>query len=107
MRALAEKNIAQTREIYERSKDALDTVLESWGKVVRRGRSGRRGVNARSSTSPSATSIPASTSRRDWRGKEPRRSHELHATYRRKDYALQSCRRDAPLSTKVTADAPN
>lgn len=30
MRALAEKNIAQTREIYERSKDALDTVLESW-----------------------------------------------------------------------------
>ena len=30
MRALAEKNIAQTREIYERSKDALDTALESW-----------------------------------------------------------------------------
>ena len=30
MRALAEKNIAQTREIYERSKTALDTVLESW-----------------------------------------------------------------------------
>ena len=30
MRALAEKNIAQTREIYERSKDALDAVLESW-----------------------------------------------------------------------------
>jgi phasin len=30
MRAFAEKNIAQTREIYERSKDALDAVLESW-----------------------------------------------------------------------------
>ena len=30
MRALAEKNIAQSREIYERSKDALDAVLESW-----------------------------------------------------------------------------
>ena len=26
MRALAEKNIAQTREIYERSKDALDSA---------------------------------------------------------------------------------
>jgi phasin len=30
MRALAEKNIAQTRELYERSKDALEAVLESW-----------------------------------------------------------------------------
>ena len=30
MRALAEKNIAQTRELYERSKDALETVLASW-----------------------------------------------------------------------------
>ncbi len=30
MRAFAEKNIAQTREIYERSKDALDAVMESW-----------------------------------------------------------------------------
>jgi phasin len=30
MRALAEKNIAQTREIYESSKHALEAVLESW-----------------------------------------------------------------------------
>ncbi len=30
MRAFAEKNIAQSREIYERSKDALESVLESW-----------------------------------------------------------------------------
>jgi phasin len=30
MRALAEKNIAQSRELYERSKDALEAVLESW-----------------------------------------------------------------------------
>ena len=32
MRALAEKNVAQTREFYERSKDALETVLASWEK---------------------------------------------------------------------------
>jgi phasin len=32
VRALAEKNIAQTRELYERSKDALETVLTSWEK---------------------------------------------------------------------------
>jgi phasin len=30
MRALAEKNIAQSRELYERSKDALEAVVESW-----------------------------------------------------------------------------
>jgi hypothetical protein len=30
MRALAEKNIARTRQIYERSKDALDAILEGW-----------------------------------------------------------------------------
>ncbi len=30
VRVFAEKNIAQSREIYERSKDALEAVLESW-----------------------------------------------------------------------------
>ena len=30
MRSLAEKSIAQTRELYERSKDALEAVRESW-----------------------------------------------------------------------------
>jgi phasin len=30
VRAFAEKNITQTREVYERSKDALDAVLRSW-----------------------------------------------------------------------------
>ena len=32
LRDLAETNIAQTREIYERSKDALQAVLTSWQK---------------------------------------------------------------------------
>ena len=30
MRALAEKNLAQSREFYDRSKDALEGVLDSW-----------------------------------------------------------------------------
>jgi phasin len=30
VRAFAENNIAQTRELYERSKDAFDKILESW-----------------------------------------------------------------------------
>jgi phasin len=32
MRALVENNIAKTRELYERSKDALEALLESWEK---------------------------------------------------------------------------
>jgi hypothetical protein len=32
LRDLAERNIAQTRELYERSKDALHAVLVSWNK---------------------------------------------------------------------------
>ena len=32
MRALAEKSVAQTRQLYERSKDAFDAMLESWEK---------------------------------------------------------------------------
>ena len=30
MRALAERNVAQTRELYERSTNALHAVLETW-----------------------------------------------------------------------------
>jgi hypothetical protein len=30
MRALAERSVAQTREVYERSKNTLQTLLESW-----------------------------------------------------------------------------
>lgn len=32
MREIAEKNIAQMRETYERSKDALENVMQSWEK---------------------------------------------------------------------------
>jgi hypothetical protein len=34
MRALAEKNITQMREVYERSKDAFETVLVSWERAL-------------------------------------------------------------------------
>ena len=32
LRVLAERNVAQTRELYERSKNTLQAVLESWQK---------------------------------------------------------------------------
>lgn len=34
MRAFAEKNIAQTRELYERSKDAFEAVIEGWERTL-------------------------------------------------------------------------
>src|SRR5262245_7103315 len=34
LRAIAESNVAQTRELYERSKDTLQAVLASWQKSV-------------------------------------------------------------------------
>jgi hypothetical protein len=42
MRELAEANIAHTREIYERSKDALEAVLDSWERTF--GAAGQGGV---------------------------------------------------------------
>ena len=44
MRALAEKNITQTREVYKRSKDALETCPRVLGESLGRGRSGRCGA---------------------------------------------------------------
>jgi hypothetical protein len=35
MRALAESNITHTRQAYERSKDTLEAVLESWERTFR------------------------------------------------------------------------
>jgi len=40
MRALAEENIAHTREIYEHSKDALEAVLDSWERTFGAARQG-------------------------------------------------------------------
>jgi hypothetical protein len=34
LRAIAESNVAQTRELYERSKDTLQAVLASWQKSI-------------------------------------------------------------------------
>src|SRR4026209_2098100 len=45
MRALAEKNITQTREVYERSKDALETVLVSWERSFDAGGQGVAALN--------------------------------------------------------------
>ena len=66
VRALAEKSVAQTRELYEHS---LEAVLESWESfVVAAGRAPWR-LTVRLSTSLGAISIPASVSRKAWQGR--------------------------------------
>ena len=45
LRALAESNVAQARQVYESSKNTLQAVLESWQKSIGRGWSGCRGAS--------------------------------------------------------------
>jgi hypothetical protein len=45
MRALTESGVAQTRELYERSKNAVQTLLESWHKSVGAAGQGAVAVN--------------------------------------------------------------
>ena len=45
IRSLAEKNIAQTRELYERSKDVLESVLASWEKSFEAAGQGAAALN--------------------------------------------------------------
>jgi hypothetical protein len=45
MRELVERNVAQTRELYERSKNALQSALEIWGKSFGAAGQGAAAVN--------------------------------------------------------------
>jgi len=47
MHALAESSVAQTREVYERSKNALQAVLESWQKSFGAAGQGATALNRR------------------------------------------------------------
>src|SRR5262245_11626581 len=108
MRALAEKNIAQTRQIYERSKDALDAVLESWERSFDAVGQGAVALNRKvidiaqrniNSGFDLAKDLAAA--------KNLAEAMELHASYWRNQISvLQSQAEEMrTLSTKVTADA--
>jgi hypothetical protein len=47
LRALAERNVAQTRELYERSKDTVQAIFESWQKSFGAAGQGAAVVNRR------------------------------------------------------------
>lgn len=108
MRALAEKNIAQTRELYERSKDALESVLESWERTFDAAGQGVAALNRKvidftqrniNSGFDLAKSVAGAKSLAE--------AMELQTAYWRKqlDALAAQAEEVRTLSTKVTADA--
>jgi phasin len=107
VRAFAEKNIAQTREFYERSKTALEAVLESWEKTFDAAGQGavafnrkviditQRNINSGFDLAKSLASA-----------KNLAEAMELHADYWQKQLGALSAQAEEvrSLSTKVTAD---
>jgi phasin len=107
MRTFAEKNIAQTRELYERSKTALEAVLESWEKTFDAAGQGAVALNRKviditqrniNSGFDLAKSLAAA--------KNFAEAMELHADYWQKQLRTLSAQAEEvrTLSTKVTAD---
>src|SRR6476646_4485307 len=108
MRALVEKNITKTRELYERSKDALEAQLESWERSFDAVGQGAVALN-RKVIDIAQRNINSSfdLAKRLAAAKNIAEAMELHATYWRNQLsALQSQAEEMrTLSTKVTADA--
>src|SRR6188508_3720785 len=108
MRALAEKNITQTREVYERSKDALETVLGCWERSLDATGQGAVALNRKvidiaqrniNSGFDLAKSLAGAKNLAEWL--------ELQAAYWRKHLAALTAQAEEfrSLSTKVAADA--
>ena len=107
MRALAEKNIAQTRELYERSKDALEAVLASWEKSFDAAGQGavalnRKVIDITQRNINSGFEFAKSLSG----AKNLTEAMELQATYWRKQLGTLGAQAEEMrnLSTQVTAD---
>ena len=108
MRALAEKNITQTREVYERSKDALEAVLVSCERSFDAAGQGAVALNRKvidiaqrniNSGFDLAKSLAGAKSLAE--------ALELQAAYWRKQFGALTAQAEEvrALSTKVTADA--
>jgi phasin len=108
MRALAEKNITETREVYERSKDALDAVLKSWESSFDAAGQGavalnRKVIDIAQRNINSGFDLVKSLAG----AKNLAEAMELHATYWRKQLSALTSQAEEmrALSTKVTANA--
>ena len=107
VRVFAEKNIAQSRELYERSKDAFEKVLESWEKTFDAAGQGAVALNRKlvditqrniNSGFEFAKSLIGA--------KTMAEAMALHSTYWQKQLGTLRAQADEvrELSTRVTAD---
>jgi phasin len=108
MRALAEKTVAQTREAYDRSKDAFDASLTTFERSFDAAGQGAAAFNRKlvdiarrnvETTFDLAQSLTGAKTLTD--------VMELQAAFWRKQFAVLSAQAEEvrALSTKVTADA--
>jgi phasin len=108
MRALAEKNIAQTREIYERSKSAMETALESWERSFDAAGRGAVALNRKVIDIAQRNINSSFELARSLAGaKDLAEAMELHAGFWRKQLGALTAQAEEvrALSTKVAADA--
>jgi phasin len=108
MRALAEKNVAQTREVYEHSKNALDAALETLGRSFDAVGQGAAALNHKvidiaHRNIDSGFDLAKSLAR----AKNLAEIVELQGAYWRKQLDVLAAQAEEvrELSTKVTADA--
>lgn len=107
VRALAEKNIAQTREIYERSKDAFEAVLESWERTFDAAGQGAVALNRKVIDITQRNIHSGFEFAKNLLGaKTMAEAMELHSTYWRKQLGTLKDQAEEmrELSTRVTTD---
>ena len=108
MRSLAEKSIAQTRELYERSKDALEAVRESWERSFDAAGQGAVALNRKVIDIAQRNINSSFDLARSLAGaKNLAEAMELHGAYwgKQLDALATQAEEVRALSTKVTADA--
>jgi len=107
VRVIAEKNIAQTRELYEHSKDAFDKMLESWEKTFDAAGQGAVALN-RKWVDITQRNINSSFefAKNLIGAKSVAEAVELHSTYWQKQLTTLKAQAEEmrALSTRVTTD---
>jgi hypothetical protein len=107
MRALTESGVAQTRELYERSKDAVQAILESWHKSFGAVGQGAVAVNRKVFDIAERNIRSSFDLAKDLAGaKNFAEAMELQTTYWRKQLGQWRAQAEEmrALSTKITAN---
>ena len=107
IRTLAEKNIAQTQELYARSKDALEALLESWEQTFGAAGQGVAALNRKVIDMTQRNINSGFDFAKSLAGaKTVAEAIELHSTYWRNQLNTLETQAEEmrELSTRVTAD---